>query len=60
MLTPGKVRELSHPDWICDNAALSREAGWSPRTLLPEGLKMTLGWSGSWGGSGVRAIRRRR
>ena len=43
MLTPGKVRELSHSDWVCDNAALSRATGWVPRVLLPEGLQKTLG-----------------
>ncbi len=42
MLTPGKVRELSHSDWVCDNAALSRATGWAPRVLLPEGLQKTL------------------
>ncbi len=47
MLTPGKVRELSHPDWVCDNAALNQAIGWSPRVLLPEGLKLTLGWNGA-------------
>jgi len=43
MLTPGKVRELSHPDWVCDNTALKSATGWSPRILLPEGLRLTLG-----------------
>jgi len=43
MLTPGKVRELSHSDWVCDNAALSNATGWAPRVLLPEGLQKTLG-----------------
>lgn len=47
MLTPGKERELSHPDWVCDNAALHRATGWSPQILLPEGLKLTLGWNGA-------------
>ncbi len=42
MLTPGKVRELSHPDWVCDNASLSSASGWLPKVLLPEGLKRTL------------------
>ncbi|MEJ2168287.1 MAG: hypothetical protein P8X90_22435, partial [Desulfobacterales bacterium] len=42
MLTPGKVRELYHPDWVCDNKALHTATGWSPRTLLPEGLQQTL------------------
>ena len=44
MLTPGKVRELSHSDWVCDNAALNSATGWTPRVLLPEGLRQTLGW----------------
>jgi nucleoside-diphosphate-sugar epimerase len=42
MLTPGKVRELSHSDWVCDNTALSSATGWVPRIQLPEGLQITL------------------
>ena len=42
MLTPGKVRELCHANWICDNKALHAATGWSPRILLPEGLQQTL------------------
>ncbi len=42
MLTPGKVRELCHSNWICDNTALHAATGWAPRTLLPEGLQQTL------------------
>ena len=42
MLTPGKVRELNHADWVCDNKALHAAIEWSPRTMLPEGLKQTL------------------
>ena len=52
MLTPGKVRELSHPAWVCDNTALNSATGWSPRILLPEGLKLTLGWNGPDTGTG--------
>jgi nucleoside-diphosphate-sugar epimerase len=44
MLTPGKVRELRYPDWVCDNTAIAREIGWKPRILLEEGLRRTLGW----------------
>jgi nucleoside-diphosphate-sugar epimerase len=47
MLTPGKVCELSHPDWVCDNTALNSATGWSPQILLPEGLQLTLGWNGA-------------
>jgi nucleoside-diphosphate-sugar epimerase len=45
MLTPGKLRELCHSDWICDNKALHAATGWSPRTLLPAGLQQTLSWN---------------
>jgi nucleoside-diphosphate-sugar epimerase len=44
MLTPGKVRELQHPDWICDNTRLSDVTGWTPKILLAEGLRRTLEW----------------
>jgi nucleoside-diphosphate-sugar epimerase len=42
MLTPGKLRELRHPNWVCDNAAITREIGWTPRVSLEEGLRRTL------------------
>ncbi len=42
MLTPGKVRELSHSNWVGDNDALTRETGWAPRVSLAEGLQRTL------------------
>jgi nucleoside-diphosphate-sugar epimerase len=45
MLTPGKVRELSHSDWSVDNAEISETAGWSPKIELAEGLRRTLGWN---------------
>jgi nucleoside-diphosphate-sugar epimerase len=42
MFTPGKLRELRHPDWVCDNTAFTRETGWAPQVLLQEGLRRTL------------------
>ena len=42
MLTPGKVRELRHPDWVCDNTSFTCETGWIPRVSLEEGLRRTL------------------
>lgn len=39
MLTPGKVRELFHPDWACDNTAISEATDWQPRILFSEGMK---------------------
>jgi len=47
MLTPGKVRELRHPDWVADNAALTAAIGWQPGFSLREGLQRTMGWSGA-------------
>ena len=44
MLTPGKVRELRHPDWVADNTALTAAIGWRPRFSLEEGLRRTMGW----------------
>ena len=42
MLTPGKVRELTHSDWGCDDAPLRRATGWTPRFLLEAGMRRTL------------------
>ena len=44
MLTPEKLRELRHPDWVCDNEAISKVLDWQPRVQLEEGLKQTPGW----------------
>lgn len=38
MLTPGKIRELTHRDWVCDNSALIRALNWRPRITLAEAL----------------------
>ncbi len=43
MLTPGKVRELTHSNWVADNDQLSSETGWVPKVMLDEGLRLTLG-----------------
>lgn len=42
MLTPGKVRELTHSDWTADNTAICRKTGWAPITPLQEGMRRTL------------------
>ncbi len=39
MLTPGKVRELFHPDWVCDNTAITSAIDWQPEVLFQEGMK---------------------
>jgi nucleoside-diphosphate-sugar epimerase len=42
MLTPGKVRELRHADWVCNGAAFMEVTGWGPKVSLEEGLRLTL------------------
>ena len=39
MLTPGKVNELEHSDWICDNTLLAGALpAWQPKILLQDVL----------------------
>ena len=39
MLTPGKVRELCQPSWLCDNAPFSEITGWSATIDLRRGAE---------------------
>lgn len=39
MLTPPKLRELRHPDWVADNGHLTKATGWEPQTPLKSGLE---------------------
>jgi len=39
MLSPGKVRELVQPEWLCDNAAFTKATGWQPRLNLRRGAQ---------------------
>ena len=43
MFTPGKLRELRHPDWVCDNRAFHQASDWSPAVDFAEGLRRTVG-----------------
>lgn len=45
MLTPAKLRELRHPDWVCDGTALQTTLAWRPAVTLADGLQLTPGWS---------------
>ena len=38
MLTPPKLRELRHEDWVVDNGPMTTVTGWTPRLGLCEGL----------------------
>lgn len=39
MLTPPKLRELTHADWVCDNTALMQYLDWQPRIPLAAALQ---------------------
>lgn len=41
MLTPGKARELRHPDWTVRDHSFTDATGWRPRVALDEGLRRT-------------------
>lgn len=43
MLTPGKVRELSEPSWLCDNSAYTAATGWYPRIAFRDGARALFG-----------------
>jgi nucleoside-diphosphate-sugar epimerase len=44
LVTPGKVRELYHPDWVCDDGAMADATGWAPRTTIDQGFVQTVDW----------------
>ncbi len=39
MLTPGKINEITHPDWRCDNRPLMQALGWRPQVKLPDAMR---------------------
>lgn len=40
MLTPPKLNELRHPDWVFDNAEIHAATGWEPQIQLEQGLDL--------------------
>lgn len=44
LLTPGKVRELYHHDWVCDSGPLMARTSWRPRITLDQGFAGTIAW----------------
>lgn len=49
MLTPGKIRELRHPDWVCRTSPDLDALGWRPQHTLAEGLAATPDWQSHTG-----------
>jgi nucleoside-diphosphate-sugar epimerase len=44
MLTPAKLRELRHPDWVIRDRRARRVLGWRPEVGLDEGVRQTVAW----------------
>ena len=38
MLTPGKINEITHKDWVCDNTPLTACLGWQPKITLIDAI----------------------
>jgi nucleoside-diphosphate-sugar epimerase len=44
LVTPGKIRELCHPNWVCDDDPMATASGWSPTMTIDDGFKDTVAW----------------
>jgi len=44
MLTPGKARELFHPDWVARQPLLADHSDWRPTIRLTDGFADTIAW----------------
>jgi nucleoside-diphosphate-sugar epimerase len=49
MLTPGKMRELVQPEWLCDNRAFTAATGWAPALNLEHGARRLFATAGEAG-----------
>lgn len=47
MLTPQKLRELRHNDWVCDGTEFQQTFDWEPIVQLEKGLRSTPNWATS-------------
>jgi nucleoside-diphosphate-sugar epimerase len=43
-LSPGKLRELFHADWVARPPRALALPGWVPRTTFEEGFAQTMTW----------------
>ena len=44
LITPDKLRELYHDDWVCRSDPRGCMCGWQARTPLSEGFAITMAW----------------
>ena len=43
-ITPEKLRELSHPDWVCRDRSIEHSIDWRAQINFHEGITKTLHW----------------
>ena len=44
MVTPEKLREIYHSDWVCRSNPLTASTGWTPAITIIEGFRRTCHW----------------
>ena len=44
MIARGKVRELYHLNWVCENTEHQQSGAWQPQTKFAEGFRKTVSW----------------
>ena len=44
MLTPEKVRELTHPNWVANQRSIQSATGWKPGIPVDRGFPATIDW----------------
>lgn len=43
-LTPDKIREVSHLDWVCHDTRIETDLDWTPKVNFRDGIERTLRW----------------
>ena len=44
MLTPEKVREITHLDWVANSSSIQSATGWQPKMSIDRGFPATIDW----------------
>lgn len=48
-LTADKIRELSYPDWVCNNRRFEQDVNWKAKVKFQAGILKTLSWCNETG-----------
>ncbi|MBF0537013.1 MAG: NAD(P)-dependent oxidoreductase [Nitrospirae bacterium] len=44
IINPDKIKELTHPYWLCNSEEAARDFGFEPKTKLKDGIRWTANW----------------